>query len=48
MTWRTFFMNVALTIIMAVCFVLASYLGMMAAIDHIDELEGKTKIVREK
>jgi len=39
MTWKTFLQNALLTILMAACCVAASYIGMTAAIDHMDARE---------
>lgn len=39
MTFKTFIYNLILTLLMIVCFVVASYIGMTAAIDHMDAQE---------
>ena len=37
MSWKTFIQNALLILIMAACGIAASYIGMLAAIDHLDE-----------
>ena len=39
MTFKTFIYNAILTPLMFACFVAASYIGMTAAIDHMDARE---------
>jgi hypothetical protein len=39
MTFKTFIYNALLTLLMGACFVCASYLGMTAAIKHLDAQE---------
>ena len=39
MTFKTFIYNALLTLLMFACFVAASYIGMTAAIDHMDARE---------
>ena len=39
MTFRSFVYNLILTLLMFACFVAASYIGMTAAIDHMDARE---------
>ena len=39
MSFRSFVYNLLLTVLMFVCFVVASYIGMTAAIDHMDARE---------
>lgn len=41
MTFRSFVYNLLLTVLMFVCFVVASYIGMEAAIKHMDAQEAK-------
>ena len=41
MTFKTFIYNAILTLLMFACFVAASYIGMTAAIDHMDAQEAK-------
>ena len=39
MSFRSFVYNLILTLLMFACFVAASYIGMTAAIDHMDARE---------
>jgi len=46
MTFKTFIYNALLTILMAACFVAASYIGMTAALDHMEERQTVWNIAR--
>lgn len=45
-TFRSFVYNVALTLIMAACCIAASYVGFLAAVDHVEERETRWEMAR--
>ena len=46
MTLKSFAYNTLLTLIMAACCIAASYVGFLAAVDHVEEREARWEMAR--